>query len=82
MPREVDRLVADAFHQAAVAGEHISEMIDELVAKSRRLQALRYRHADGGGEALAERPRGRLDARRVAIFGMTRGFRAELAELL
>ncbi len=82
MPGEVDRLVADALHQAAVAGEHISEMIDEFVAETRRLEALCYRHADGGGEALAERPGGRLDARRVAIFGMARGFRAELAELL
>ena len=74
MPGEVDRLVADALHQAAVAGEHISEMIDEFVAETRRLEALRYRHADGGREALAERPGGRLDARRVAIFGMARRF--------
>jgi hypothetical protein len=36
MAGEVDRLVADAFLQAAVAGDHIGEMVDQLLAEPRR----------------------------------------------
>ena len=32
MPGERDRLLADALHQAAVAGKAIGEVIDELIA--------------------------------------------------
>ena len=81
MSGEVDRLMADAFHQAAVAGEHIGEMIDELVAKARRREALGDRHADRGREPLAERTGRRLDAGGVAIFGVARRRRTELAEI-
>ena len=38
------------------------------------------RHADGVGEALAERSGGGLDAGGVAVLGMARGHRVELAE--
>ena len=44
--------------------------------------ALGERHADGGGDALAERAGGRLDPRRMAVFGMAGGHGAELAEVL
>ena len=40
------------------------------------------READRIAEALAERPGGRLDARRMAVFGMAGGLAAELAEVL
>ena len=78
MPGERDRLVADPLHQAAVAGDHIGEMIDAIVAEPRVHQPLGQRHADGGGDALPERPGGRLDARRVAILGMSRRLRSPL----
>ena len=80
MPGERDRLLADALHQAAVAGEAIGEMIDEIVAIAAIEQPLGERHADGVAETLAERPGGRLDAGGVAIFGVARRARAELAE--
>ena len=44
--------------------------------------ALGERHADGIGEALAERAGGRLDAGGMAVFGVAGGLRAELAEIL
>ena len=72
MAGEIDRLMADAFHQAAVASDDIGAMVDELVAETRRLQPLRHGEADGGGEALAERAGRRLDADRMAVFGMAR----------
>ncbi|KAF0120336.1 MAG: hypothetical protein FD148_3552, partial [Methylocystaceae bacterium] len=81
MPGEVDRLMADAFHQAAVARDHIGEMIDEIVAEARRREALGDRHADRGREPLAEGTGGRLDAGGVTIFGMARRRRTELAEI-
>ena len=82
MPGEVDRLVADAFHQAAVAGDHVGEVVDQFVAEAGVHHALGERHADRGGEPLAERPGGGLDAERVAVFGVAGGRRAELAEAL
>jgi hypothetical protein len=77
-----DRLLADAFHQAAVAGQHIGVVIDEIVAELGVELALGDGHADGVGDALAERAGGGLDAGGVAIFGVAGGLRAELAEIL
>ena len=82
MAGERDRLLADAFHQVAVGGEHIGAMVDDVVAEHRREMRFGDRHADGVGEALAERPGRGLDAGRVAVFRMTRRQRAELAEAL
>ena len=48
---------------------------------SLREQRLGERHADRVGEALPERPRGRLDAGRDADFGMARRLRMQLAEI-
>ena len=45
-------------------------------------QPLGEREADRVAEALAERPGGRLDAGRMAVFGMAGRLRAELAEVL
>ena len=72
----------NAFHQAAVAGQHIGVVVDEVVAEGGVQDALGERHADAVGEALAERAGGRLDAGGVAVFGMAGGVRAELAEML
>ena len=58
----------------------IGEVIDDLIAIAAIEQPLGERHADGIAETLAERPGGGLDAGRVAIFGVARRARAELAE--
>jgi transketolase N-terminal domain/subunit len=54
--------------------------IDDVVAEHRCEVAFRDRHADGIGESLAEGPGRGFDARCVAVFGMARRDRAELAE--
>ena len=82
VPGERDRLLADAFHQVAVGGEHVGRVIDDVAAEQRGEMALGDRHADGIGEALAERPGRGLDAGRVAVFGMAGRERTELAEAL
>ena len=82
VPGKCDRLLADAFHQIAVGGEHVGRMIDDVAAEQRGEMALGDRHADGIGEALAERPGRGLDAGRVAVFGVPRCERTELAEAL
>ena len=69
---ERDRLVADAFHQAAVAGDHLGVVVDEVVAEPRGEVALGHRHADGVGEALAQRAGGGLDARRAGRIRVAR----------
>ncbi len=78
-------LVRDAFHQAAVAEEGVGAVIDDLVAgfvEFRGQKFLGHGHADGVGDALAERTGGGLDAGGVAVFGMARCLAVQLAELL
>ena len=82
MAGERDRFLADAFHQVAVGGEHISGVIDDIAAEHRGEVALGDRHADRIGEALAERPGGGFDAGRVRVLGMAGRERAELTEAL
>ena len=83
MARERDRLLRDAFHQVAVRAQHIGAMIDERIAELRRQDALGERETDRGADALAERPRRRLDAREpMPMLGMARRLRADLAKML
>ncbi len=82
MAGERDRLLADALHQTAIAGDHIGAVIDKAVAVTGGEKLFANRHADCHGKALAERAGRRLDARRMAVFGMTRCLRTELAEIL
>ena len=77
--------VADAFHHAAVAEEHVGVVVDDAVAfavELRRQDLLGDGEAHGIGQALAERAGGGLDARGVAVLRVTRGAAAHLAELL
>ena len=80
MSGQRNRLVAKAFHQAAVAGDHIGIVIDEIVAEARIQQPLGQRHADRRRNALPQRSGGGLDARRMAVFGMTGCLRSPLPE--
>src|SRR5207245_5219810 len=81
MAGESDRLLRYALHEAAVAGEHIGAMIDEIIAEAGVEVAFGDRHADGIADTLAERPGRRLDACGVAVFGMPGSLGADLAEL-
>ena len=82
MTGERDRFVADALHEVAVRGKHVGVVIDEFAAKLGAKMCLRNGHAHRVGEALAKRPGGGLDARRVKVLRMPGRFRAELAEAL
>ena len=68
MAGKPDRLVVDAFHQAAVAGDHPGAVVDQIVAEDGVEVPLGDRHADRHRQALAERPGGGLDARRASKF--------------
>ncbi len=57
-------------------------MIEQVGAEFLAQLALCDRHADGVGNALAERPGRRFDARGVAVFRVAGGLGAKLAELL
>ncbi len=80
MAGERGGLVADPLHQVAVRGDHPNPVVDRPVAETGGQQALRQRHADRGRDPLAERSRGGLDSRGVAVFRVARGAAAELAE--
>ena len=82
MPGKVDRLMADPLLETAVAGDHVGMVVDEACAEAGGQHALRERHADRGGDALAERPGRRLDTQRMAVFRMPGSAAAELAEPL
>ncbi|MNL27300.1 hypothetical protein D3C87_1488830 [compost metagenome] len=76
--------VADAFHQAAIAQEHIGVMVDDVVAGAVEFlaqQALGQRHAHRVGDALAQRAGGGFHARRDAVLGVAGGLAVQLAEV-
>ena len=81
MPGECDRFLADAFHEAAVAGDHPGAVIHELVAEARIQVALGDRHADRRRDALPQGARRRLDTGRDEVFRVTRRLGAQLAEI-
>ncbi len=75
-------LMADALHQAAVAGDHPGVVVHQRVAEPGVQMALGHGHAHGGGDALAQGAGGGLDARRVAVFRVAGGVGAPLPEVL
>ena len=81
MTCERDRLLADAFHQAAVPAHDIGVMVHQVAAEAGGHAALRQGHADRVGKALAERAGGGLDPGSEAVLRMARGAAAELAEV-
>ena len=64
------RLVADPLLETAVAGDDERVVVLDIGAEPRPELAFGDRQADGVPEALAERPGGDLDPRRVAPFGV------------
>ena len=80
MPGQARGLVADALHQVAVGRDDPGAVVHQALAVARRHHALGERHADRGGQALAERSRGGLDRRVLAVLGMPGGGAVELAE--
>ncbi len=78
-------LVADAFHQAAVAQEGVGAVVNDRVAVAVELggqQLLGQRHAHGIGDALAQRAGGGLHARGHVDLGVAGGQAVQLAEAL
>ena len=76
------RLRRDPLLEVAVGRDHVREVADHVLAEAGGEHALAEREADGGRDALAERPGGGLDPGRVAVLRMPRARRAELAEVL
>ena len=76
------RLVADALLEVAVAADGEGVVVAELGAEPHAQVLLGDRHADPGGEALAQGPGGGLDADGVPGLGVARCAGAPLAERL
>ncbi len=76
------RLVADPFHQVAVAGDDVSVVINDLFAELGRQHPLGERHADRIADPLPKRPGRGLDSGRVPPLRMPGSAAAELPEAL
>ena len=81
VPGQGDGLVADALHQAAVAGDYVSDVVHDGVAEAGVAEPLGQGHADPVGQPLPQGPGGGLDAAGVSVLGMAGGTRAQLAEV-
>ena len=78
------RLGADALHHAAVAADRVDVVVEDLEARAVVAAGEPFpgdRHADAGGDALAQRAGGGLDAGDPVIFRMARRLAVELAEV-
>ena len=88
VPGERGRLGGDAFLEVAVGRDDPDGVVERAGAgggvgvEQSALAALRVREADGGGEALAQRAGGDLDALGVLVFRVARGQRAPGAQRL
>src|SRR5438093_580118 len=85
VPRQRARLGPHAFHEIAVACEHVGVVVDERVAGAVEASgqvSLGDGHPDGVAEPLTERTRGRLDAGGEVALGMPRGAAPEPPEAL
>jgi hypothetical protein len=79
---EAARLARHALHQVAVGGDDVGAVVDDaqvVAVVARGEVRLGERHADGGRDALPERPGRRLDARRVVHLGVAGRAAAPLA---
>ena len=81
-------LSGDALLQVTVGNHHVDEVVERggagsgVGVKQATLAARCHRHANGRGDAGAERPRGDLHAGRVPVFGVTGRLRAFGAKCL
>src|SRR5947209_878771 len=85
MPGKGRRLGGDAFLQVAIAADAVDVVVYQVESGSVEVIAkVRFGdcHADTVAEALSERPGANLHAGRLSVFGVSRGLRAPLAELL
>ena len=78
---QADRLLADAFHQAAVTGDHPGVMVHDLGAEARAQAFFGHRETDRVRNSLTKRPRRRLHARDMAVFRVAGRDCAPLAEV-
>ena len=81
MARQRDRFLADAFHEAAIAGDYPGPVVDEIITEACIQMPLRHRHAHGCCNPLPERPGRSFDAGRDEVLRMARRVRAQLAEI-
>ncbi len=83
--RQRGGLARDALHHAAVPGQGINVEVEQVEAGAvevGRSPLGSDGHADTGGHALAERPRGGLHAGGPAVLGVAGALAVELAKLL
>ncbi len=82
MSGQRDGFLADAFHEAAVAGQHPGVVVDQVRTELGGELGFGNRHADRIGKALAQRTGGGLDAVGKVVFRVAGSLGMQLAEIL
>ena len=72
MPGKPDGFVVDALHQAAVARNDPSPVIDQFIAENSVEMPFGNRHANRCRQTLPQRPGGGFNAGKFKIFRMAR----------
>jgi hypothetical protein len=81
MPGKADGFLADAFHQATIAGNHPGAVIDQIITIDGIQVAFRHRHADRHRQPLPQWPGGCFDTSELEILGVAGARAAELTEI-
>ena len=81
MPGHADGFLRDTLHKTAITRDDIGVVINKVFAIGCAKVGFRHREPDRICDALSERACCRLNARRMAIFGVTSRFIAELTEI-
>ena len=80
MARQRSRFMGDSFLKVPIRSNDPGAVIHQGGAKPRCHHAFRHRHADRGGDPLAERAGGGFNPGMLAEFRMARGGGMQLAE--
>ena len=81
MPGQTDCFMVDSFHEATIACDHPSLMINQLIAKNRVQMPFGNRHADRHRHALPQRSGCSLDTFKLEIFRVPSTWASQLAEI-
>ena len=82
MTGKPDRLVVDALHDAAIAGDHEGLVIDQIIAKHAVEVAFGQSKAHRHRQTLTQRAGGAFDALQLGVFGVASAHRMQLTERL
>ena len=79
---QTESFLRHAFHEAAVASDHIGVVVNDLFAETSALDFFSHRETDRVRNTLAERTSGHFNAVEQEVLWVASGFRAPLTKVL